>query len=400
MKEHRIGLSELMPCGKTETRLEDGMLEAWTTHSITSIAFNLYGDSYRKHILSLPGRYRLPFRVDMTIRLDFPALLLLIGGGHISFATPWQDNRRIEDIVKPSGKPNQDGGAFDNSLPFGELVDVSVTYNLDEMQIHVGGEERFYSRKQAYMKAKDIGEQNAEGFAIALTVSKLSTLCVKRIAVTEFDGRAPIVRGEYAESKPSSAEGERQKPTFESVLSALPRELRGEIMETDRFLISLRPLKFKRAVDKGGKKVSYVAPEFGVSYAIHASGAQSSHDLGFYIVCGGKVETWHRKADFMEEALAETAKTDPALAERIFYALNDCVGCYGGACLAKTPYAFEAEKRMTCHGRSRLRMCSDDLRDAREFFRHLNALTERKIAAGEPTAGKILLIKSDDEVKV
>jgi len=374
MKKHNIDLAELTPYGEAKVKRTGRTLDLWTTHSITSNAFNLYGDSYRKHYVSLPGTYHLPFRVDMTVRLDFPLFIMLIGGGHITFASPWQDNRKIEDIAKPSGKPNQDHNSYNNSLPFTQYVDISVTYNFDEMQILINGEERFYSRKQAYMRVKTLKEQNTDGFSIKLAVSKLSTLNIKNITVTEFDEKAPVVRGNFEIIKPQPINGERPKPTFESVMSGLPQECRDEIIKMDNFIMSLRPVKFKRMVDKNGGKITYVASDFGISYMVNVSGAESSQNFGWYIVTGGKPETWHRKADNMEEILAEITKSDPPLAERIFYALNDCVACYGQRCLAKTSYAFNGQKKVTCHGRVMLRMCSCDSHDVREFFLHLNTL--------------------------
>jgi len=377
MKEHHIDLGALTLHGQVKTKFTDRTLDVWTTHSITPISFNLYGDSYKKHYASLPGTCRLPFRIDMTARLDFPLLIMLIGSGHITFASPWQDNRKIEDIVKASGKPNQDHNSYNNSLPFGEYADISVTYNFDEMQILINGEERFYSRKQAYMRVKTLKEQNMD-FSIRLAVSKLSTLNIKTITVTEFDDKAPVVRGGFEVIKPQPVDGERPKPTFESVISALSQETKNEITKMDNFLTSLRPVKFKRALDKNGGKISYVASDFGISYMVNVSGAESSQNFGWYIVTGGKPETWHRKADCMEETLAEIARSDPPLAERIFYALNDCVDCYGQRCLAKTPYAFNGQKKVACHGRVMLRICSSDFNDVREFFLHLNTLPGKK----------------------
>jgi len=374
MEKRNMDLAALTPYGEAKIKSIGRMLDLWTTHSITSIAFNLYGERYRKHYVSLPGNFHLPFRVDMTVKIDFPILIMLIGGGHITFASPWQDNRKIEDIAKPSGKPNQDHNSYNNSLPFGKYVDISVTYNFDEMQILINGEERFYSRKQAYMRVKTLKEQNTDGFSIKLAVSKLSTLNIKNITVTEFDEKAPVTRGAFEIIKPQHINGERPKPTFESVMSGLPQEFRDEIIKTDNFLMSLRPVKFKRMVDKNGGKISYVASDFGISYMVNVSGAESSQNFGWYIVTGGKPETWHRKADNMEETLAEIARSNPPLAERIFYALNDCVACYGQRCLAKTPYAFNGQKKVTCHGRVMLRMCSGDSHDLREFFLHLNTL--------------------------
>jgi len=55
---------------------------------------------------------------------------------------------------------------------------------------------------------------------------------------------------------------------------------------------------------------------------VNVSSAESSQNFGWYIVTGGKPETWHRKADYMEETLAEITWSDPPLADRIFYALE------------------------------------------------------------------------------
>jgi hypothetical protein len=390
MNERIIDLNELTPHGRAEMKLENGILNVRATRSVAPYSSNLYGDSYRKHYVSLPGRYRLPFRLDMTVRLDYPSLYLFVGGGHITFATPRRDNRKIEDIAKPSGKPNQDGRFYDNSLPYGELTDISVTYGFDEMQIIINGEERFYSRKQAYMKAKDLSALNEEGFTIGLAVAKLSALGIKTIKMTEYDGKAPVVRGAFEEI-PHSAEAEKAKPDFEGVILGLPPEIKGEIVETDKFLTALRPMKFKRAVDKNGSKISYVASDFGVSYAFNISGLESSQNLGWYIVTGGKPETWHRKADFMEKTLAFISETDPALAGRMFYALSDCVGCFGGGCLGATLYSFNGEKKAACHGRITLRMCREDFEDAREFIRHINALMETEVINGNLPFEKISL---------
>jgi hypothetical protein len=397
MKKHNIDLATLTPYGEAKIKSTSRTLDLWTTHSITSIAFNLYGDSYKKHYVSLPETYHLPFRVDMTVSLDFPLFIMLIGGGHITFASTWQDNRKIEDIAKPSGKPNQDHNSYNNSLPFTQYADISVTYNFDEMQILINGEERFYSRKQAYMRVKTLKEQNTEGFSIKLAVSKLSTLNIKNITVTEFDEKAPVTRGAFEIIKPQPMNGERPKPTFENVISGLPQESRNEVIKTDSFLMSLYPVKFKRMVDKNGGKISYVASDFGFSYMVNVSGVESSQNFGWYIVTGGKPETWYRKADYMEETLAEITRSDAPLAERIFYALNDCVSCCGQKCLAKTPYAFYGQKKVTCHGRVVLRMYSSDSQDARGFFLHLNTLMERKIADGAPPVEKILLMKAGNK---
>lgn len=266
------------------------------------------------------------------------------------------------------------------------------------MQITIGGEERFYSSKQAYMKAKNLTDLNTEGVSLRLAVSKLSTLSIKRISVTELDEKSPIIREGLEETKPLPVEDKKSKPTFESIISKLPQEFQEKLIEMSGYITSLRPLKFKRTVDKGGNRITYVCSDYGISYSVETFGSHFNHYLNWYIVHNGKPETWHRKADYMEELLVEIAKTNPQLSERIFYALIDCLGCFGSGCLAKTLYTYNGQKRLTCHGRVLLRMCDSDLLDAKEFFHHLNVLIERKIGNGEPSPEKILLIQSRKEL--
>jgi len=365
MKETRINLSELYAHGKTKTEVRDGELTLWSTHSCTSYAFNLYGDSFKRHYIMLPGKYRLPLRIEMRVRLDAPLFILLVGEGHISFNTPWQDNRRIEDIVKPSGKPNQ-GDSFDNRLPQGRFADIAVTYNRDAMQICIDGEERLYTRKMPYMRLA----QNGDGYAIRLVAPKLSALRIQSIRVMEFSAEAPIMRGDFVGAdiiRPPES-----KPTFGTVIATLPETIRHELQKTDNFLKSLRPLKCKRAVDKNGGKISYVASDFGISYVFNISGEQSVQHFGWYLITAGKAETWHVKNDCMEETLMAIAEVDPALAERIFDALNDCTGCYSPNCLAKRLYMFAGQKRVACHGRVMFGASPADFEAARAFFRYLN----------------------------
>ncbi|MCL2703953.1 MAG: hypothetical protein FWE91_10150 [Defluviitaleaceae bacterium] len=204
-----------------------------------------------------------------------------------------------------------------------------------------------------------------------------------------------MIKSENAVSHDDNIKKASVQPKFDEIISILPEEFRNEIIETDGFLKSLRPLKFKRTIDKFGNKITYVASDFGVSYAFRVTRDQFSHELNWYIVYNGKPETWHRKADYMEEMLDEIEKSNPRLAERIFSSLIKCVNCHGEKCLAKTIYTFRDRKKLTCHGRVVFRICHDDFNGAREFFRHLNAYVERKAANGDPPTEKIILINTN-----
>jgi len=397
MKKHSINFSDIKPNGNAAINVADGMAEISTTRSITGYSFHLSGNSYKKNYVSLPEKYHLPFRIDMTIKLDHPAFLLQIGDGHIYFAsghdTAWD---RIKDIAKPESKPCRDNYAFDSRVPLGEFVDISIIYNPDDMQILIGGEERFYSRKQPFMSKKQaeiLSALNTEGFALGLAVTKHSVLTVKEITIFEHDDNIPITRGSFELPALKAPKPEREKPTFDNVLAKVSPQFQPEILEMDTLFKSLRPMKFKRVIDKSVSKITYVASEVGISYTIVASGAETYHHFGWYLVYSGPVETWHRRADYMEEILAEIAKTDAALAEFIFSRLADCNGCYPGG-LCKTPYEFNGNKVVNCHGRVVLQMNTNDFNNVREFFRYLNKFIERKIMNGDPPPEKIILINT------
>ncbi len=184
---------------------------------------------------------------------------------------------------------------------------------------------------------------------------------------------------------------------FDSMISTLPQALKDEITQTDQSLKSLRPLKFKRTVDPKAKKITYVASDYGVSYMFKVTDDVLAHNFQWYIVYNGKPETWHRRADYMEETLVYIAKNDFPLAERIYNALRTCPGldnCYGQRCLARTVYAFNGQKKLTCHGKVEPGFNHEGFRDAREFFRYFNELVKEKIADGEPPPEKIIVCKT------
>ena len=380
MKNHKIDLTQIAAHGRAETKLlKDKTLDFWTTNSFLSHHFTYLGNDKIKHFISLPGEYRLPLRVDMNIKIDSPAFILLLGGGHISFSTPRQDNRKIDDIAFPSNKPNLDKYSFINSLPYGEYTGISVSCNYDEMQILINGEERFYTARMPYMNKKNKNEleaMNADGFEIKLAVFKHAVLNIKSITIMEFDENAPIKRGNFKEAA-LQQNNENKKPAFDDLMKKLPQNFRNEVIKMDEYLKSMRTLKFKKIIDKNGGRISYVASNYGISYVVDLSGLESSQNFGWYIITGGKPETWHQKADHMEELLAEIAKSNKELAQRIFSSISDCAGC-GSGCKCIIPYKYNGQKRLACHGRVTLRMNSGDFNDVKEFFRQLNNFFENK----------------------
>ncbi|WP_242835291.1 hypothetical protein [Ruminiclostridium papyrosolvens] len=243
------------------------------------------------------------------------------------------------------------------------------------MQILVNGEERFYSEKEKYMKSKLLKELNSTGFTLRISCTKRTNLLVKSLIITEYDEVPAIIHSNADLPKPltsNEAVVVGQKPKFESCISLLPNEIRNEIIKMDSFLRSLSPLKFKRQIEKYGNKITYLASDYGFSYALYPSNDVMHHSLSWYIITNSKPEFWHRKADMMEETLKRLDETSTELAERMFSNLTECIACR--PCSVKTIYEFNGKKKLVCHGKMEFKMCVSDFKDVRTFIDTVNAI--------------------------
>lgn len=353
MIKHNIELTRFLLKGQVVCKYKDNLLYMTTERAIPTQRFDAEHLSINSYIY-LPDKYKLPLRIDMTAKIDAPGLYMLLGKGHVNFGTLWSDNRRIDDIAAPARKTMH----YHNHMKMNRFTDISVLYDLKEMQIMIDGEERYYSKKERYMKSPAFSEMNKDGFELKIACDKLVNLCVKSVSITEYDDTCGIFHS-GAElptaimKNEAAAPGE--KPTFEKCISLLPAYIRSEIVKTDEYLKSLKLLKFKRQIEKNGNKITYVASDYGFSYAIYLSNDIFDHSLQWYIITNGKPETWHRKADMMEETLNRLFNTSPDFAERMFYNMDDCVGCYKN-CLAKTRYGLRDKYKPVCHGKLKFRM--------------------------------------------
>lgn len=356
-----MDLTSLIPVGKVKSDEKESSLTMTVTRAIHDVGYNIRRDRITSY-MSLPGKYRLPLKIDLCVKTDMPEIILLVGEGHITFGSPWMENRRIEDIAEPSGKPKM----YDNSIPLNEFADITVIYGLKEMQITINGEERYYSKRERYMKSESFREQNISGFNIGITCTKRAETTIRSLSAEEYSG--PVIRGIVTERELPFIE-EAQKPTFASCIEAL--DIKDEVIKVDAFLKSLDNLKFKRVIEKHGNKITYVESGRGVSYALYLSGNIMHHSIQWYIITNSPPEQWHRKANPLESLLNEMSVESPELADRIFYYLNECIGCRE-RCMAKTPYEFKSQKKVTCHGHIFFKMIFQDFQDVRDFFAFLN----------------------------
>ncbi|WOO35933.1 hypothetical protein R2R35_19365 [Anaerocolumna sp. AGMB13020] len=380
MVKHMIDFRDIIAKGRVECEPVEDMLHVRTKHAIPSQRFDAEHLSVNSYI-ALPGTFKLPLRIDITAQLDEPGLYLLVGKGRINFGTLCSDNRRMDDIIKPARKVF----FYHNQMPMKEFTDLSVTYNLKEMQILIQGEERYYSQKEKYMKASEFPERNEEGFSIKIACDKFVNLMIKSITVTEYEDDCKIIR-QGKELPPAITtnqwEVSGEKLSMEACIARLPDEIQKSILCMDDYFKSIKNLKLKRSIERNGNKITYVSSDYGFSYAIYVGNELFKHSLQWYLITKGKPETWHRKADFMEETLSSLQTSNQEFAQRMYNDLEECVGCYG-LCLARTPYSFGDRKKYVCHGKLFFQMNKAGFDDARTFVDEINQVVQRKEIASK-----------------
>lgn len=310
--------------------------------------------------LEAEGSYRLPLRIDMTVSVDAPSFCVLFGDtGRINFCSAWDDNRRIADISEPpvEGKPR----FFANQMELNTPTDISIICNLKSMQILINDEQRYYSVKEKYMKSSDFPELNAAGFPLRLSCLKRTEVTVHSFTVTGSETDFEI---EKQEDMPEPVlhnipllSGE--KPTFDTMIAGLPKEICGKVMEMDGFLRSYKPMKFRRTLEKNGNKIYYNASKTGVSYTIYLSRDLLTHTL--------------RIPNGFESVLLRLSANDAAFVERVFFYLHDCAGCYGPDCGARLSYTFYGSTKQTCNGKIEFKMAVSEFDDVIRLIRAIPA---------------------------
>ena len=379
MKTHNIPLESFIPQGKVSVNIVNGELNL-----VTTSAFPTWCDKDNTRIKSyvcLPNKYKLPFKIDITVKIDSPALYLLVGKGYVSFATG-MDNRKIRDILGENSKPNTH--AFDNDLQMNEYADISVVYGMKAMWVYIDGKLRCLSRKDDYIKAIKKGllpEEVQNGFNIALACTKRTKTAVKTFTITEFENEEITepqepVKIHYDSACLSASE----KPTLEECVKGISGDLQREIMLTNEYLLNdmKKNLNFKRKIEGGYpySKITYVSQK-GLSYKIHIRGATLWHQL-VWIRYNTKQEQekygGYKKADCTNEALNKLAEESPELAAEIFFRIRECFGCAQN-CDYKVLYEYNGVKKMSCDdigGGIYFKMLPSDFGELRKYISVLN----------------------------
>lgn len=369
MKLQQIALDQLQPHGKVTAKF-----------TVPTLSFTTQMQNYRFYAegmplnsyLVVPGTYRLPLKVDMVAKIDNSSLYLVLGKGHVTLGTSFLDNRRIGDILEPDPKKT---AVFPNDLEMNIFHQITVFYGHDFFQICIDGEERYFSKKEKYIKSRLLEAANKEGFAFKIAGSKHTCVTISSLSVTEFEKDEPsgLLDGKKEENAPkiNCSIDKKAKSDFESCIAGLPADLQKEVRAIDLELLNHKNLKVKRKIEgtKEACKITYVSSH-GFSYALRINNAILDHSFWWYMVSNYKYQDHYmgRKNDLTGEMLLRVKSFSPTAAGRLFDYYDECVGCTA-RCQARTVYEFDGMKKQTCHGKMIMNMNEETFQNIRLLFR-------------------------------
>jgi len=357
MREQKFDFTQVESCGKVTVEAKNGALIIRDT-----LRQNTRFYQKKEPIFSyvqLPGRFKIPLRIDMTVNMNAPTIYLMLGRGHLNFGS-FMDNRCIGDVVEPDMKTR----SFYNQIAINEDVKISVLYSEKFMQIIVNGEIRWFSKKEKYMKSEDFSGLNEDGFALKIATDKHVCLCVKSLTVTEFnrDELMPISLEDgrqISELPPTILSIDKKaKSDFEECISQLSPKIAAEIRLTNDYLLNTKELKIKRKIEGTSKacKINYVSAH-GFSYAVHVGENAMNHFFWWYMVSNYKFEGkfMGRKNDLTAETFERLEQLSLDIAKQLFSYYAECAGC-GTGCSVKTIYELGGKKKAVCHGKMDMNM--------------------------------------------
>ena len=374
MRQHVIDLQDVISKGRITTTFVDNVLcltaETQNTHFHQS-------EMPLTSFIQIPQKFKLPMRIDMRIKLDVPSAYLVVGKGHVSFGTLFLDNHRIGDILEPDAKKPF---AFNNRMALDTFTDVTVIYDPHFMQIVVNHEERFFSKKEKYIKSPLLEAMNLEGLDLKIACSKQTHLSIASITMTEHEsGELDGLRSRKMKTINEAvclSIDKKTKADFEECISKLSSKLQNSLRSLNDYLLKQPQLKIKRKIEGTSQacKISYVSSH-GFSYSVHVSENILDHFFWWYMVSNYTYEDKYmgRKNDLTSETLAKTAEESPDTTERLFSYYDECVGCTK-ECLVRTSYTYAGKTTAVCHGKMVMNMRCETFSDLQLMFSALAEL--------------------------
>ena len=343
MKSSSIALETLTPKKPTKVKIENGELHIPAEEAMT-------GKS-RHHVI-VPGKYTIPFRIDMTVKTKYlrinqlaSQLTLYIGKGSVYFNGG--HTSAVDIITADSILPN---AVYHNDMQSGEFVDLSVTFGSEMMWASVNNKICFVAKNPRYVETQQ-DSATMNGLDIIICGGTSTKLAIKSLIIAEYQNDEPDMPKEIVNLPELSA--------FELFVSGLHPQLHDEVIKTDKYLMNdmKSSLKFRRSIDKHGH-LTYQSP-FGFSYSIREFGVGEYHGT-----------SWVKspnKPDYTNEVLNYLAKTSPKLADKVF---NNFHGCevHERKCARMTTIDFNGKSKIICAGRIYFKMLPSEFDDVRKVI--------------------------------
>jgi len=346
MIKHDMRLESLTPKNKIKTKIDDGELH------VPAEEANL---GKHRHHICVPGKYILPFRIDMEVRIKYfkinqvaSQLRLYINKGNVYFNG---GHTSISDIL--TGDDVLPDFICHNFIPSKEYVNVSVMFGCEIMWVAVDGQFCFSSYKMPYMR---LMRENAlldslrNGVDIAICGGTATRLSIKSLAITEYEDDEPDMPAEFMDL-PELSE-------FELFVKGLPFEIQDEMFKMDEFLLSdlKSSMKFRKSIKNG---ILTYKSSCGFRYEIKEYGAGEE-----ILTCWAQSPN---KPDYTNAVINKLAESSPVFAEKIFNRIHGCE-VHSRGCKRTVTYEFMGKTKLSCCGRMPIKMDSCGFDDLRKFI--------------------------------
>ena len=357
MQTHNIPIESLTPKKGIKAKLENGVLH------VPAEKTNL---GKGRHHIYVPGKYKLPFRIDMTVKLDFfrtnqiaSQLRLYIGKGNVYFNGGHTSTTDILTITKSSvfGDNKMTSYLCYNGIPSKEYVNISVIFSSKMMWALVDDACCYASDKLPYielLRNNAVPDEFTDGIDIAICGGTDTKMTIKTFAVTEYENDEPSI--------PKTLRNLPELTPFEMYVKGLPPAIHDVMYKMDAYLLNdmKSTLKFRRAIDKHGH-LTYQSP-CGLGFRIGEFGVGQS--LGTTWVNGSK------KTDLIESIFKKLAETSPEFAEKIFSYTQICDPQHADArgCGSRVTINFMGKSRRVCAGKIHYDMTQAGFEDVKKYI--------------------------------
>lgn len=294
-----------------------------------------------RHHVYVPGKFKLPFRIDMTVKvtaIQTPPIEmnLYIGNGKVHFEG---GHISCNDVLTVSnGSTVGDFGLTSfiqcNALPMQNYADISVTFGSELMWITVDNACCYASNKMPYMallRDSAVPDGFTDGAPFSICAGSNTKLTIKSLTVTEYENDEPDI--------PDALLPLPELSPFDLYVKGLPNELHEEMFKTDQFLMNdmKNILKFKRTIDKHGH-LTYQSP-CGLQYGMTYFGTFEAHGTNWVQSA--------KKPDYTGDVLNKLSESSPELAMKLFSAIAIC-NPHTRECKRRTTIAFKGESKQVC----------------------------------------------------